>query len=144
MNRPDDLNPIDWDTGLELGRVFDELAADDAVRVVAVTGAGRAFSAGGDMKKYQVLQRDPQDFPRFLADLHEVFGRISQQPKPFLALVNGIAVAGGIELMLSCDLAFASTSAQHRRRAPAATARWAAAGRSPCCRGRSARRAPGN
>lgn len=112
MNRPDELNPIDWGTGLELGRVFDELAADATVRVVAVTGAGRAFSAGGDMKKYQELQRDPKDFPQFLADLHEVFGRISQQPKPFLALVNGIAVAGGIELMLSCDLAFASASAR--------------------------------
>jgi enoyl-CoA hydratase len=112
MNRPDDLNPIDWDTGRQLGRVFDELSADDAVRVVAVTGAGRAFSAGGDMKKYQVLQRDPRDFPQFLADLHDVFGRIAQQPKPFLALVNGIAVAGGIELMLSCDLAFASGSAR--------------------------------
>src|SRR5690349_5456879 len=82
MNRPDDLNPIDWDTGLELGRVFDELAADEAVRVVAVTGAGRAFSAGGDMKKYQALQRHPRDFPQFLADLHEVFGKISRQPKP--------------------------------------------------------------
>src|SRR5215218_4446374 len=112
MNRPDDLNPLDWETGLALGRLFDELAADEAVRVVAVLGAGRAFSAGGDMKKYQVLQRDPRDFPQFLADLHEVFGRISQQPVPFLALVNGIAVAGGIELMLSCDLAFASTSAR--------------------------------
>lgn len=111
MNQPDKLNPIDWDTGLALGRAFDELSADEIVRVVAVTGAGRAFSAGGDMKKYQALQRDPQDFPQFLADLHQVFGRISQQPKPFLALVNGIAVAGGIELMLSCDLAFASTSA---------------------------------
>lgn len=112
MNRPDDLNPLDWDTGLALGRVFDDLTADDAVRVVAVIGAGRAFSAGGDMKKYQVLQRDPRDFPQFLADLHEVFGGISQRPVPFLALVNGIAVAGGIELMLSCDLAFASTSAR--------------------------------
>ena len=57
MNRPDELNPIDWDTGLALGRAFDELSADDSVRVVAVTGVGRAFSAGGDMKKYQQLQR---------------------------------------------------------------------------------------
>lgn len=112
LNRPDEMNPIDWDTGLALGRVFDDLAADDRVRVVAITGAGRAFSAGGDMKKYQVLQRDRRDFPRFLADLHEVFGRISEYPQPFVALVNGVAVAGGIELMLSCDLAIASTSAR--------------------------------
>lgn len=112
MNRPDLMNPIDWDTGLQLGRIFDELAADDAVRVVAIIGTGKAFSAGGDMKKYQVLQRNPTDFPQFLADLHAVFARISQYPKPFVALVNGIAVAGGIELMLSCDLAFASRSAR--------------------------------
>ncbi|PXY16731.1 hypothetical protein BA062_38605 [Prauserella flavalba] len=106
------MNPIDWDTGLRLGTVFDQLAADERVRVVAVTGAGRAFSAGGDMKKYQALQRDPRDFPRFLADLHGVFARISEYPKPFVALVNGVAVAGGIELILSCDLAIASASAR--------------------------------
>jgi enoyl-CoA hydratase/carnithine racemase len=112
MNRPGELNPIDWDTGLALGRVFDELASDKRIRVVAVTGAGRAFSAGGDMKKYQVLQRDRRDFPRFLADLHEVFSRISRYPQPFVALVNGVAVAGGLELLLSCDLAIAAASAR--------------------------------
>jgi enoyl-CoA hydratase len=112
LNRPKEMNPLDWDTGLRLGQIFDELAADPAVRVIAVTGAGRAFSAGGDMKKYQELQRDPQAFPQFLADLHDVFGRISRQPKPVIALVNGIAVAGGIELILSCDLAIAAESAQ--------------------------------
>ena len=63
MNQPDSLNPLDWDSTLELGKAFDALAEDDDVRVVAVTGAGRAFSAGGDMKKYQQLQADPTDFP---------------------------------------------------------------------------------
>ena len=112
MNRPDEMNPIDWDTGLALGQAFDELASDERIRVVAVTGAGRAFSAGGDMKKYQLLQRDRRDFPRFLADLHEVFSRISGYPQPFVALVNGVAVAGGLELLLSCDLAIAAASAR--------------------------------
>ena len=90
------------------------------------------------MKKYQQLQRDPTDFPQFLADLHEVFGRISQQPKPFLALVNGIAVAGGIELMLSCDLAFASTAARIGD-AHLPFGQMGGGGRSPCCPGRSVR-----
>ncbi|MCX6462225.1 MAG: enoyl-CoA hydratase/isomerase family protein [Pseudonocardiales bacterium] len=112
LNRPAEMNPLDWPTALELGRVFDELAGDDRVRVVAVTGAGRAFSAGGDMKKYRELQRDPAAFPQFLSDATEVFARIGQYPKPFVALVNGVAVAGGIELLLSCDLAIASTSAR--------------------------------
>lgn len=112
MNRPDELNPLDWDTVRELDRVFGELAADPAVRVVAVTGAGRAFSAGGDMKKYQKLQRDPVDFPQFLADIHAMFMRIGEYPKPYIALVNGVSVAGGTELILSCDFAIAGESAR--------------------------------
>ena len=112
MNQPDSLNPLDWTSTLELGRAFEALANDKDVRAVAVTGAGRAFSAGGDMKKYRELQRNSTDFPQFLADIHTVFSDIAQYPKPYLALVNGIAVAGGIELMLSCDFAVAATAAR--------------------------------
>ncbi|MEP7026759.1 MAG: enoyl-CoA hydratase/isomerase family protein, partial [Actinomycetota bacterium] len=112
LNRPDEMNPLDWDTVRELGGVLDELAQDDGIRVIAITGAGRAFSAGGDMKKYQTLQRDAEGFPQFLADIHEVFGRIPQYAKPVVALVNGIAVAGGIELVLFCDFAFMAQSAR--------------------------------
>jgi enoyl-CoA hydratase len=112
LNRPAEMNPLDWDTVHKLDQAFGELAKDASVRVVAVTGAGRAFSAGGDMKKYQKLQRDPSDYPQFLADFHATFGRIAHYPKPYIALVNGVAVAGGIELILSCDLAFAAESAR--------------------------------
>jgi enoyl-CoA hydratase/carnithine racemase len=112
LNRPEEMNPLDWETVRELGRVLDTLAADPAVRVIAVTGAGRAFSAGGDMKKYRTLQSDATQFPQFLADIHEVFARIAQYPKPVVALVNGIAVAGGIELILFCDFTFMAESAR--------------------------------
>lgn len=111
LNRPDELNPLDWDTIRSLEKAFDALAEDTSVRTVAVTGAGRAFSAGGDMKKYQQLQRDPVDFPQFLADIHRTFLKIAGYPKPYVALVNGVAVAGGIELILSCDFAIAARSA---------------------------------
>lgn len=112
LNRPEEMNPLDWDAVRALGRVFDELAEDDSVRVVAITGRGKAFSAGGDMKKYRRLQRDPVDFPKFLTDFHDLVERISQYPKPYVALVNGITVAGGLELLLACDLAIAGTSAR--------------------------------
>jgi enoyl-CoA hydratase/carnithine racemase len=112
LSRPGEMNPLDWDTVRELGRALDALAAEPAIRVIAITGAGRAFSAGGDMKKYPALQRDAQDFPQFLADIHDVFQRIAQYPKPVVALVNGIAVAGGIELVLFCDFAFMAESAR--------------------------------
>ena len=59
LNRPDQLNPIDAPSLVELDRLLDEIEGDKHVRAVLVTGAGRAFSAGGDMKKYVALQKDP-------------------------------------------------------------------------------------
>jgi enoyl-CoA hydratase/carnithine racemase len=112
LNRPDDLNPLDWDTVRALGVALDELSATDDVRVIFVTGSGRAFSAGGDMKLYLELQRDPVEFPEFLSDVHRVFARIATYPQPVVALVNGVSVAGGTELILFCDLAIAAEDAK--------------------------------
>lgn len=77
-----------------------------------VTGRGRAFSAGGDLKKYIELQRDPVRFPAFVADVHRVFARLRQLRVPVVALVNGVTAAGGLELLLACDLAFAARTAR--------------------------------
>ncbi len=112
LNRPEQLNPIDAAMLGALDARLDELAADRDVRAVMVTGAGRAFSAGGDLKAYQTLQRDPVAFPRFVADLHRIFGRLRTMPVPTIALVNGVAVAGGLELILNCDLVFAGSAAR--------------------------------
>jgi enoyl-CoA hydratase/carnithine racemase len=112
LNRPEEMNPLDWSTVQALGAALEALAHDPSVRLVAITGAGRAFSAGGDMKRYRTLERDPKAFPEFLADLHYVFGRIATHPKPVIALVNGIAVAGGLELVLFCDFALMASSAR--------------------------------
>jgi enoyl-CoA hydratase/carnithine racemase len=112
LNRPDQLNPIDASVLSALDAAIDGLADDDKVRAVLVTGRGRAFSAGGDLKAYIGLQRDAVLFPRFVADLHRVFGRLRALPVPVVALVNGITAAGGLELLLNCDLAMAAESAQ--------------------------------
>lgn len=112
LDRPETKNAIDWELGRALARAFDELAEDPAVRVVAITGTGDAFSAGGDMECYRTLQRDAGRFPVFLREMQEMFKRIGRYPKPFVALVNGIAVAGGFELILACDVVFAAESAR--------------------------------
>ncbi len=112
LNRPAELNAMSW----ELIRAFDaavtRAAGDADVRVVFVTGSGRAFSAGGDLKSYVDLQRDPVRFPMFVKDLHDAFGRLRLLRAPVVALVNGVTVAGGLELLLSCDLAIAAESAR--------------------------------
>lgn len=112
LNRPEDLNPLDWDTIRELDTALVSADADPASRVVLVSGSGRAFSAGGDLKSYQQLQRDRERFPQFLRDLHRTFTSIRSMRKPVVALVNGITAAGGLELMLSCDFALAAASAR--------------------------------
>ena len=66
LNRPQEMNPLDWPTLKELDLAFKILSGEDAVRVIAITGAGRAFSAGGDLKAYLELYRDEQGFQSFL------------------------------------------------------------------------------
>lgn len=112
LNRPEQLNPIDWATVGRLEEALIALDADPEVRAVLVTGRGRAFSVGGDLKSYVALQTDPVDFPAFLADLHRTFQFISKMHVPVVALINGVTVAGGLELVLSCDFAFAAESAR--------------------------------
>jgi enoyl-CoA hydratase/carnithine racemase len=111
LNRPDQLNSITWDMIEAFDRAISTAIAADDVRAILVTGAGRAFSAGGDLKAYRALQRDPVRFPQFLADLHSAFSRLRTLPVPVVALVNGVAVAGGLELALSCDIAMIAESA---------------------------------
>jgi len=112
LHRPDKLNAIDWPMVRELDGVLDAVEADPSVRCVLVTGSGRAFSAGGDLEGYLTLQRDPVAFPQFVEDLHTTFGRLRRIPVPAIALVNGVAVAGGLELLLNCDFAIAARSAR--------------------------------
>jgi enoyl-CoA hydratase len=112
LNRPDQLNPLDWATIRQLEEALRSADADDGVRTVLVSGRGRAFSAGGDLKSYVELQRDGSGFTSFLEDLHRTFSSIRSMKKPVVALVNGVTAAGGLELLLSCDFAFAAESAR--------------------------------
>ena len=116
LQRPEALNPIDSAMLEALDAAIDSVEARRSgagdVRAILVTGAGRAFSAGGDLKGYQTLQQDPVAFPHFVQELHRIFGRLRTGPLPAIALVNGVAVAGGLELILNCDFALAARSAR--------------------------------
>jgi enoyl-CoA hydratase/carnithine racemase len=112
MNRPDHLNAVNWEMLTGLKTAFASLDADPDVRAILLTGRGRAFSAGGDLKSYQELQKDPIRFPQFLDDFTNLVASIRYLAKPLVALLNGVAAAGGLEILLGCDFAWAASSAR--------------------------------
>ncbi|MGV8057018.1 MAG: enoyl-CoA hydratase/isomerase family protein [Smithellaceae bacterium] len=113
LNRPEEMNPLNWSTIKEIRAVMTELSRDPAVRVIAVTGSGKAFCAGGDLKKYLTLMQDEVDLWAYSEDMHALFNYIYFDiPKPVIALVNGVAAAGGTEMLLACDFAYAAESAR--------------------------------
>jgi enoyl-CoA hydratase/carnithine racemase len=113
LNRPDDLNCIDDVLAEELCAAIDQAETDDEARVVVLTGAGRAFCAGADLKHVRGIlgSGDPETVRRFMRFARNAFARIAACEKPLIAAVNGIAAAGGCELILACDLVIAAESA---------------------------------
>jgi enoyl-CoA hydratase/carnithine racemase len=112
FNRAETLNAMDWSTLRALEANLIKAAEDAAVRAVLITGKGRAFSAGGDIKGYVKLQADPVAFPRFVDDFIRTLDGIRYMDKPVVALINGITAAGGLELLLACDFAWMAESAR--------------------------------
>jgi enoyl-CoA hydratase/carnithine racemase len=112
FNRAETLNAINWDTLRALEAQLRRAAEDPDVRTVLITGRGRAFSAGGDIKGYVKLQADPVAFPRFVDDFIRTLDLIRYMDRPVVALVNGITAAGGLELLLACDFAWMAESAR--------------------------------
>jgi enoyl-CoA hydratase/carnithine racemase len=112
LNRPAQLNAISWEMIDSLDAAITQSIAIPDLRAMIVTGAGRAFSAGGDLKAYRQLQRDATRFPEFVAALHSTFGRFRTLAVPVIALVNGVTAAGGLELLLNCDIGIIAESAR--------------------------------
>ena len=111
VNRPKALNALDSPTLAEIGEVFRELARDDAVRAVVLTGAGeKAFAAGADIKEMQAM--GVEEARRYSWLGIQAMGQIRLCPKPVIAAVNGFALGGGLELALSCDFIYASEKAK--------------------------------
>jgi 2-(1,2-epoxy-1,2-dihydrophenyl)acetyl-CoA isomerase len=114
LNRPDALNAWNARFGADLLAAVRECAADDAVRAVCITGAGRAFSSGADLKDVSAEQTPDgrPDLHKVLTErYHPIITGIREMPKPVVAAVNGAAVGIGCSLALACDLVVAHEDA---------------------------------
>jgi len=114
LNRPDAMNAWNREFGEELRTVVERTAADPDVRAVVITGAGRAFSAGADLKDpgFSLTPEGHPDVRQALTErYHPIITGIREMPKPVIAAVNGPAAGIGCSLALSCDLVLAADSA---------------------------------
>ena len=113
LNRPDVMNAWNAKMREELRDAVRALVEDDALRVAVITGTGRAFSAGEDVRGMGDLTAvGPRGFRRRVRMIHNVFDDIEQMEVPVIAALNGVAAGGGLELALSCDFRFAADSAR--------------------------------
>ena len=105
------MNALDLKTRQEMLRALEDAEKDPFVRVVAITGAGeKAFSAGADLK--QMLEMSSDDIRNLALFSRRVSGFIREMSKPVIAAVNGLALGGGFELALACDMIIASENAR--------------------------------
>lgn len=105
------LNAIDWDTFFLLQAALDELIADQAVRVIILTGAGeKSFISGGDIG--EELKMDGLTSYRWSLTGHKLCATIESSPKPVIAAVNGYCLGGGFEFALACDFIICSENAK--------------------------------
>ncbi len=113
LNRPDKLNAFIGHMRRDLAEALEHAGSDRTVRVVIVTGAGRAFCAGGDVAFMAELmdRRDAEEFSRILGAGRRVITAIRQMTKPVIASINGPASGAGCNLAFACDLRIASNNA---------------------------------
>src|SRR3982750_2479336 len=114
LNRPETLNAWNEQSGIDLRDLVTKDAQDDAVRAILITGAGRAFSSGADLKEGGAGDTDEDGLPNVRKRLGGLYPPIllglRKLPKPVIAAVNGPAVGIGASLAFACDLIVASSS----------------------------------
>jgi 2-(1,2-epoxy-1,2-dihydrophenyl)acetyl-CoA isomerase len=115
LNRPDRLNALNVQVANDFKPAVKE-ALERGARVIVITGAGRAFSAGGDLRAMQEISQSDGRVEAFFDEplrlLNEAIMLIRKTPVPFIAAVNGVASGGGCNLALACDLVIAAESAK--------------------------------
>lgn len=111
LNRPDAMNSLSPQVLSALTSALEQARSNDEVVSIVLTGTGRAFCAGADLK-YVRSQAEEGGAEGFLQGVLKVMDLVESYPKPVIAAINGLALAGGLELVLCCDLVVAARSAK--------------------------------
>ena len=113
LNRPEALNALTADLLEEMQAALDDIEKDDAIGLVILTGSGRAFSAGVDLKAMEAdIGKGEDAITRLNRVAREVLCTMESLSKPIIAVVNGFCLTGGLEIALGCDLIVASADAK--------------------------------
>ncbi|MHA1377392.1 MAG: enoyl-CoA hydratase/isomerase family protein [Candidatus Helarchaeota archaeon] len=115
INRPKNLNALDLNSANEIKSALEYCAKNEKIRCIVLTGTGRAFSAGGDVKDFKnAIDAGKQD--EFIANLskvlHEIISLIRTIPKPIMSSLNGFAMGAGLNMALACDIILAADTAK--------------------------------
>jgi len=110
LNRPNVLNAMNKQLWLDFQSAMEDVKNDPTTKVLIVTGAGRAFSTGADLKESKT--RSIEDYRDYLTELQEASRKLIRFEKPTIAAINGYALGSGYELALACDLRIAAEDAQ--------------------------------
>lgn len=112
LNRPDSYNAADEIMHSELARVWTDVAADDQARVVVVTGAGQAFSAGGDLAMVERMAGDYDKVTRMLTEMSDLVYNMINCAQPIVSAINGVAVGAGLVVALLADVSICAEDAR--------------------------------
>ena len=112
LNRPDALNALNPDLLAELSDAIATVSRDQSIKALALRGAGRGFCAGADLIYFDQAMDDLSILPEYVRNLNATLCALEEMPVPTIAVVHGYALAGGLELMMACDMAVVAADAR--------------------------------